>query len=125
MFLAFEEPHRRLAAIVLRRIAAPYALMAGRGWTTTRRPTPPFVPITDGPHVVEIDWQARERPDALRRLPRAVRSTASPWRKLAGLDNSIGGVDFVRLGALSVKAGASGTLYWDEFESRRVSYIGP
>jgi hypothetical protein len=34
-------------------------------------------------------------------------------------------VDFVRLGALSLKAGASGTIRWDEFESRRVRYIGP
>jgi hypothetical protein len=34
-------------------------------------------------------------------------------------------VDFVRLGALSVKTAASGTLYWDEFESRRASFIGP
>ena len=41
------------------------------------------------------------------------------------LDNSISSVDFVRMGALSVKTGAAGTLYWDEFESRRVSYIGP
>jgi hypothetical protein len=31
----------------------------------------------------------------------------------------------MRLGALSVKAGASGTLLWDEFVSRRRSYIGP
>jgi hypothetical protein len=29
------------------------------------------------------------------------------------------------MGALSVKPGASGTLYWDEFESRRDDYIGP
>jgi hypothetical protein len=29
------------------------------------------------------------------------------------------------MGALSVKSGAFGTLYWDEFESRRLSDIGP
>jgi hypothetical protein len=28
-------------------------------------------------------------------------------------------------GALSVKTGAAGTLYWDEFVSRRQTYIGP
>ena len=28
-------------------------------------------------------------------------------------------------GALSLKAGASGTLSWDEFESRRASAVGP
>ena len=30
-----------------------------------------------------------------------------------------------RLGALSVKSGASGAHYFDAFESRRFSYIGP
>ena len=41
------------------------------------------------------------------------------------LDNHLAEVDFVRLGALSVKAGASGTIYWDEFVSRRLTLIGP
>ena len=45
--------------------------------------------------------------------------------QLGGLDNAAGGIDFVRLGALSVKVGASGTLFWDEFESRRETAIGP
>jgi hypothetical protein len=29
------------------------------------------------------------------------------------------------MGALSVKAGAAGTLFFDGFESRRRTYIGP
>ena len=41
------------------------------------------------------------------------------------LDNHASAVDFARLGALSVKATATGTLYWDAFDSRRASYIGP
>lgn len=44
---------------------------------------------------------------------------------LTGLDNSRSAVDMARLGALSVKSGAAGTLYWDEFESRRLTAIGP
>jgi hypothetical protein len=40
-------------------------------------------------------------------------------------DNSISALDFARLGALSVKVGADGTLRWDEFESRRQNYMGP
>ena len=44
---------------------------------------------------------------------------------LANLDNNLSSLDFVRLGALSVKTGASGTLFFDEFESRNQSYIGP
>ena len=44
---------------------------------------------------------------------------------LTGLDNDANGVDRVRLGAMVVKPGASGTLYFDRFESRRETYIGP
>jgi hypothetical protein len=43
----------------------------------------------------------------------------------ANLDNSISAVHFVRMGALSLKPGAEGTLHWDEFVSRRSTYIGP
>ena len=44
---------------------------------------------------------------------------------LENMDNSASGIDFVRMGALSVKTGAVGTMYWDEFESRRMTFIGP
>jgi hypothetical protein len=44
---------------------------------------------------------------------------------LTGLDNRATSLDFARLGALSVKVGASGTLRFDEFESRRQDYMGP
>ena len=44
--------------------------------------------------------------------------------QLTGLDNSLAEVDFARLGALSVKTGAGGTLFFDDFESRRQSYVG-
>ena len=44
---------------------------------------------------------------------------------LSSLDDVLSAVDFARLGALSVKAGASGVLHWDEFESRRQGHIGP
>jgi hypothetical protein len=41
-----------------------------------------------------------------------------PTSHLVGIDNDLSTVDFLRLGALSVKMGAVGTLYWDEFTSR-------
>jgi hypothetical protein len=44
---------------------------------------------------------------------------------LTTLDNDISTIDFVRMGALSVKTGAAGTFYFDEFESRRETSIGP
>jgi hypothetical protein len=44
---------------------------------------------------------------------------------LHGLQNNASSVDFARLGALSVKTGASGMLFWDDFESRRRGSGGP
>jgi hypothetical protein len=44
---------------------------------------------------------------------------------LTGIDNDTYSADFVRVGALSVKQGASGLLTWDEFESRKTTWIGP
>ena len=74
---------------------------------------------------MEFDWQAGERPGRERRIVRAVDRRRVRGAPAATLDNSLSAVDFVRLGALSVKAGASGTMYWDEFESRRQDGIGP
>ena len=83
-----------------------------------------FFDITAGPHVVEIDLaRATARTRSTARWSSG--STASSRAQQAGLDNSLGEVDFVRMGALSVKGGASGTIDWDEFESRRRTYVGP
>ena len=124
MFLAFEEPNRRLAAIVLRRIAGQYALMARARLDDNSQASTPFVPISDAPHVVEIEWQRAAGPDTLDGFLE-MWIDGLPAGALFGLDNSIGSVDFARLGAMSVKTGANGTIFWDEFESRRQSYIGP
>ena len=34
-------------------------------------------------------------------------------------------VDYARMGAMSIKSAAAGTLFFDEFESRRQRRIGP
>jgi phosphoheptose isomerase len=125
IFIAFEEaPTRRLAAVVLRRQAGVYALMGRARLDDNSQENTGFVTISDGPHFVEIDWQRSSGPDALDgSFAMWIDGMAVPPR--TGLDNSISSVDFVRVGALSVKSGAGGTMYWDEFESRRATYIGP
>jgi hypothetical protein len=124
IFIAFEEgPTSRLATIVLRRIAGLYSLMARVRLDDGTRANTPFVNISDGPHAIEIDWRRATAPGAND-------GSFQMWidgnlaASLAALDNSASAVDFVRLGALSVKTGASGTMYWDEFESREQSFIG-
>jgi hypothetical protein len=83
-----------------------------------------FFDIADGPHFVEIDWKRSSTPisnDGTFQLS----IDGSPVSTLTALDNNRSAVDFVRLGALSIKPTANGTLYWDEFESRRINAIGP
>jgi hypothetical protein len=125
VFIAFEEgPVRRVAAVVLRRLGGAYSLMGRARLDDDSQANTPFVPIGRGPHVVEIDWRRSSGPDAgdggFRMWIDGVLAG-----DLAALDNSVSAVDFARLGAMSVKAGASGALLWDEFESRRRSDIGP
>ncbi len=125
VFLAFEEaPTRRLAAIVLKRLGSVYSIEGRARLDDDSQADTGFFDIADGAHFVEIDWKASSGPDAndgtfQLSIDGVVVST------LLNLDNSRSAVDFVRLGALSVKPTATGTLFWDEFESRRINAIGP
>ena len=125
IFIAFEEgPNRRLAAIVLRRQGGAYSVMGRTRLDDGTQAKTPFVPISAGPHVVEIDWRRASGPDALDGSFQ-MWIDGAPAGSLSNLDNHLSAVDFVRLGALSVKSGAAGTLHFDEFESRRLTDIGP
>jgi hypothetical protein len=42
-----------------------------------------------------------------------------------GLDNDTTRIDMARLGPQNLQSGASGTLLFDRFESRRTTFIGP
>jgi hypothetical protein len=125
ILLAFTEaPLRRVLAVVLRRINGQFSLMGRARLDDNTQADTTFVPIADGPHTIEIDWRRASGPDAQDGWF-TMYIDGSFAGHLAGLDNSLGGVDFARLGALSVKTGASGTMHWDAFESRRQTYIGP
>jgi uncharacterized delta-60 repeat protein len=125
IFIVFSEnPGRRLAAIVLRRVNGAYALMGRARLDDNRQADTGWAPIGPGPHRIELDLKRSSGPDANDgsfRLWVDGALVADP----GALDNSLSAADFVRLGALSVKSGAAGTLSWDEFESRRESPIGP
>ena len=122
LFIVFEEnPTRRLAAVVLRRQAGAYSLRGRLRKADGSQLDTPFVPISDGPHVVEIGLRAADGSPGW--LGMAVDGTGVAF--MLQPEGSPHFVDFVRMGALSVKAGASGTLYFDEFESRRAGAIGP
>jgi hypothetical protein len=119
-----EAPTRRLFAVVLRRVGGQYALMGRARLDDGEQADTGFFNITDAPHAVEVAWTRSSAPDANDGrfqlwIDGALVAT------LTGLDNHRSALDAARLGALSVKASASGTLLWDAFDSRRVRYVGP
>jgi hypothetical protein len=125
MLLALEEgPNRRQVAIVLRLLGGQYAIRGRVRLDDDTVVDTPFVDITDAPHAIEFDWMAASGPGASDGSFQLWIDDA--WvAALFGLDTDAHGVDAARLGALSVKSGASGTLFFDEFASRRQTYIGP
>jgi hypothetical protein len=81
--------------------------------------------IGDAPHVLELDWRASTAAGAnnggltfwIDGVQRA---------NLTGVDNDTRRIDRVQMGAVSgLDAATSGTYYFDAFESRRQTYIGP
>jgi len=124
ILIAFSDsPTRRVAAIVLRKVNGQYGIMGRARRDDNSQADTGFFAITAGPHAVEFDLIASTGPDASD-------GAFSLWidgvlvSTLAGIDNSASAVDFARMGALSVKQGATGLLLFDEFESRRETYIG-
>ncbi len=84
-----------------------------------------YYTISDAPHSIEIDWAAATAAGAND-------GYISLWidgvleQTMSGINNDTRRVDEVRLGpAAGIAASTSGTEYFDAFESRRQSYIGP
>ena len=113
----------RLITIVLKRQLGAYTIEARVRRNDGTRADTGFFPISDGPHFIEFDWQRATGPganDGSLQLFIDGGSVAT----LGGIDNDQVPVDLARMGALSVKTGAAGTLYFDQFESRRLRLIG-
>jgi hypothetical protein len=124
LFIAFNSSRQRLCTLVLRRLGGAYGVQARGRRDDGSRVDTDFFGITDTPHFIEVEWGRSSGPGAndgwLALRVDGLLSATHP-----GLDNDLSGVDSARLGALSVKAGAAGTLFFDQFESRRLGLIGP
>ena len=91
-----------------------------KGWTSTN-----WIPLSDAPNALELDWRAATAVGAnnggltfwIDGVQRA---------DLTGVDNDTRRIDQVRLGAASgVDNGTRGAYFFDAFESRRLTYVGP
>ena len=121
---AFQGTGTRRITIVLRRRQGQYAVQAQVVLDSGTVVSTAFANVTDAPHTIEFDW---------RRATAAGANNGSLqlWidgvavATLGGLDNDTTRIDMARLGPQNLQSGAAGTLFFDRFESRRTSFIGP
>ena len=79
-----------------------------------------WLAISDAPHALEIDWLAATNGGVTLWIDGTQRAA------LTGIANSNYRIDRVRLGAVNgIDSGTRGTTYFDAFESRRQTFIGP
>jgi hypothetical protein len=82
--------------------------------------------VSPGEHFVETDWQAASGPGLSDGRFEVWIDGASPAGSvLTGLVTNGYGADFCRLGIIQPLASSNTTIVYDEFESRRQTYIGP
>jgi hypothetical protein len=125
VFTALQEsPSRRVFALVLRRQGGAYGLMGRVRRDDGSHAETGFLAVSAVSHAVEIRWVRASGPSAGDGLFE-MWIDGRPVASLTTIDNDEAVIDFVRMGALSLKTGASGTLHFDEFESRRDTPIGP
>jgi hypothetical protein len=81
--------------------------------------------ISDAPHFFELDWRASTAAGA-NNGGLTFWIDGTQMSNLTGVDNDTRRIDRVRLGAINgLDSSTSGTEYFDAFESRRQTYIGP
>jgi hypothetical protein len=124
IFIGFDASGVRLVTLVLKRQAGVYSVEGRARRNDGTRADTGFFTITDGPHFLELDWRRATAPGASDGSLELWIDNGSV-ATLTGIDNDASPVDFVRMGAIAVKTGAAGTLYYDQFESRRQFLIGP
>jgi hypothetical protein len=80
-----------------------------------------WVTLSDAKHSLEIDWQVAANNGSLTLW---VDGTQQP--SVTGVDSDTRRIDRVRIGGVyGIDTGTRGTYYFDDFISRRQSYIGP
>ena len=90
----------------------------GSTWTSTN-----WFTISDAPHFIELDWRSASGAGAT--MAADVLDRWCTKGHLTGIDNDTGG-SMCALGAVSgIDTGTRGTYFFDAFESRRQTFIGP
>jgi hypothetical protein len=112
--------------VELRRTSAGYEVRAalvndGTSWVNTV-----WVPIQDRFNSIELDWRAATGVGANDGGLTLWIDDGLQQAATSNVDNDTRRIDFVRLGALTgIDVGTRGTYFFDVFEARRQTYIGP
>jgi len=114
---------RRLSALVLRRQAGEYSLMQRCRQDDGSRADSAFVSVSDAPHWVVMEWRSASTATSTDGLC-ALTVDGTTVSTMPALQNHAGTVGRARLGVMSIKAGAAGTVFFDEFVSRRTGTLG-
>jgi hypothetical protein len=124
VFQGYNSGGTALVYIEFRLSSGQYAVRGAiRNDATTFTATSWFA-ITDAPHAIEVDWRASTGA-GLNNGGLSLWIDGTQRANLTGTDNDTRRVESARLGPISgIDTGTRGTYYFDEFVSRRVSYIG-
>jgi len=123
LLLGFNAGGQRALTLVLRRQAGAFAIEGRIRQNDGSRIDSGFTPLTNAEHYIEIDWLRSGAGLNNGTFSLKIDGVAQPGA--SSIANDAQTIDAARLGALSVKTGAAGTMSFDEYESRRVNPIGP
>jgi hypothetical protein len=125
IFTGATDASKEIVRLTLRYSNGSYQLSAGMlndnsNWTNT-----PWFPLTDSPHSIELEWQAASAPGANNGYL-GLWLDGAKRTELTNTDNDTHRIDLAVLGPYAgIDTGTRGNYFFDAFESRRNTYIGP
>jgi hypothetical protein len=125
VFIMFDDAGtRRLSAVVLKRQLGNYSIMQRCRRDDDSQYDSGFFPISNAPHWVLVEWRQASGPSSADGFCELGVDGAT-LSTLTDVQNNVSTLGMVRLGTMNVKAGATGTPYFDEFVSTRIGAIPP
>jgi len=125
IFLGYAGTSTEVLKLEFRRSSNQYQIQAGIRRDNNNWQNGGWFTISDAPHYIEMDWKASTAPGANN-------GYLTLWidgvqqSNQTGVDNDTRRIDRARLGAVDdIDTNTRDTYYFDAFESRRITYIGP
>jgi hypothetical protein len=131
LFVMFDDAGtRRLSAIVLKRQGGSYSVLQrcrldDNSQAQANNGNNGFIPISSGLHEIAVEWRRATGPASNDGFCQLTIDDGAATATLPAIQNNVSLLGIVRLGTQNVKAGASGTPYFDEFVSKRIGAIPP